>query len=97
MSIGTDCDPNFPITVTNIDVDRKILPCGVAPLHTHRKVAVMGDATPGSAEDSFGRILRQDLAAHRDELIISTKAGWEMWPGPYGDLGSRKYLIASLD
>ena len=51
----------------------------------------------GSAEETFGRILQQDLAQHRDELIISTKAGWDMWPGPYGDWGSRKYLIASLD
>ena len=52
---------------------------------------------PGSAENTFGRILREDLAAHRDELIISTKAGYFMWPGPYGDRGSRKYLLASLD
>ena len=51
----------------------------------------------GSAEETFGRILASDLAAHRDELVISTKAGWDMWPGPYGDLGSRKYLLASLD
>ncbi len=51
----------------------------------------------GSAEETFGRILQSDLRGHRDELIISSKAGWDMWPGPYGDLGSRKYLIASLD
>ncbi|WP_112313010.1 L-glyceraldehyde 3-phosphate reductase [Pseudogemmobacter bohemicus] len=52
----------------------------------------------GSAEVNFGRILREDLAAHRDELIISTKAGWDMWPGPYGQGGgSRKYMLASLD
>jgi L-glyceraldehyde 3-phosphate reductase len=51
----------------------------------------------GSAEINAGRILREDFRAYRDELIISTKAGWEMWPGPYGDLGSRKYLTASLD
>jgi L-glyceraldehyde 3-phosphate reductase len=51
----------------------------------------------GAAETNFGRILREDLAAHRNELVISTKAGWDMWPGPYGDLGSRKYLTASLD
>jgi L-glyceraldehyde 3-phosphate reductase len=51
----------------------------------------------GSAEETFGRILRQDLAAHRDELFVSTKAGYDMWPGPYGDRGSRKYLLASLD
>jgi L-glyceraldehyde 3-phosphate reductase len=52
---------------------------------------------PGSAEENFGRILRADFAQHRDELVISTKAGWPMWPGPYGDGGSRKYLTASLD
>jgi len=51
----------------------------------------------GSAETNFGHILGQDLAPHRDELFISTKAGWDMWPGPYGDHGSRKYLLASLD
>jgi len=52
----------------------------------------------GSAEDNFGRVLAADFAAHRDELVISTKAGWDMWPGPYGDVGgSRKYLIASCD
>ncbi len=51
----------------------------------------------GSAETNFGALLRSDFASLRDELIISTKAGWDMWPGPYGDLGSRKYLLASLD
>lgn len=51
----------------------------------------------GSAEETFGLILKKDLAPFRDEMIISTKAGWGMWPGPYGDFGSRKYLIASLD
>ena len=51
----------------------------------------------GSAERNFGTILREDLRPYRDELVISTKAGWDMWPGPYGDLGSRKYLTASLD
>jgi L-glyceraldehyde 3-phosphate reductase len=51
----------------------------------------------GSAEDNFGRMFREDLAPFRDELIISTKAGYDMWPGPYGDHGSRKYLLASLD
>jgi L-glyceraldehyde 3-phosphate reductase len=51
----------------------------------------------GSAEENFGRILAADFGPFRDELIISTKAGWDMWPGPYGDLGSRKYLLASLD
>jgi L-glyceraldehyde 3-phosphate reductase len=51
----------------------------------------------GSAESNFGQMLKTDLAGHRDELVISTKAGWDMWPGPYGDWGSRKYLLASLD
>jgi L-glyceraldehyde 3-phosphate reductase len=51
----------------------------------------------GSAEENIGRMLAADLGRYRDELVISTKAGWEMWPGPYGDLGSRKYLLASLD
>jgi L-glyceraldehyde 3-phosphate reductase len=51
----------------------------------------------GSAETNFGRIVREDFSPYRDELVISTKAGWDMWPGPYGDLGSRKYLLASLD
>jgi len=52
----------------------------------------------GSAEENFGRVLASDFAAHRDELIVSTKAGWDMWPGPYGDIGSsKKYLIASCD
>ena len=51
----------------------------------------------GSAEQTFGQILKHDLFSYRDELIISTKAGWDMWPGPYGNFGSRKYLIASLD
>ncbi len=51
----------------------------------------------GSAEETFGRILRSDLGPYRDELVVSTKAGYDMWPGPYGDRGSRKYLLASLD
>src|SRR3981081_3231073 len=51
----------------------------------------------GSAEENFGRILAADLRPHRDELVISTKAGYDMWPGPYGEWGSRKYLLASLD
>ncbi len=51
----------------------------------------------GSAEENFGRLLREDLAPYRDELVVSTKAGYDMWPGPYGEWGSRKYLLASLD
>jgi L-glyceraldehyde 3-phosphate reductase len=64
---------------------------------THFDLANNYGPPPGSAEETFGRILRQDLAPYRDELIISSKAGWGMWPGPYGDFGSRKYLVASLD
>ena len=64
---------------------------------THFDLANNYGPPPGSAESNFGQIMRQDFAAHRDELIISTKAGWDMWPGPYGDWGSRKYLLASLD
>lgn len=64
---------------------------------THFDLANNYGPPPGSAEETFGRILRQDLAGYRDELIVSTKAGHWMWPGPYGDWGSRKYLIASLD
>ena len=64
---------------------------------THFDLANNYGPEPGSAERNVGQLLRTDFAAHRDELIISTKAGYEMWPGPYGDLGCRKYLIASLD
>ena len=64
---------------------------------THFDLANNYGPPPGSAETNFGEILRLDLKPHRDELIISTKAGWQMWPGPYGDLGSRKYMLASLD
>ena len=64
---------------------------------THFDLANNYGPPPGSAESNFGRVLQADLAAHRDELIISTKAGYDMWPGPYGEWGSRKYLLASLD
>ena len=64
---------------------------------THFDLANNYGPPPGSAELTFGRILKTDLAAHRDELIISSKAGYTMWPGPYGDWGSKKFLIASLD
>jgi L-glyceraldehyde 3-phosphate reductase len=64
---------------------------------THFDLANNYGPPPGSAEETFGQILRQDLAPYRDELIISTKAGYYMWPGPYGEWGSRKYLLASLD
>lgn len=64
---------------------------------THFDLANNYGPKPGAAEETMGRLLKTDLAAYRDELIISSKAGWEMWPGPYGDFGSRKYLIASCD
>ena len=64
---------------------------------THFDLANNYGPPPGSAEENFGKIVREDFAAYRDELIISSKAGYLMWPGPYGDWGTRKYLIASLD
>jgi L-glyceraldehyde 3-phosphate reductase len=64
---------------------------------THFDLANNYGPPPGSAEQTFGQVLREGLSSHRDEMIISTKAGWGMWPGPYGDHGSRKYLTASLD
>ena len=64
---------------------------------THFDLANNYGPVYGSAETNFGRILREELGAYRDELIITTKAGYDMWPGPYGDHGSRKYLLASLD
>ncbi len=64
---------------------------------THFDLANNYGPIPGSAEENFGRILRDGLGAYRDELVISTKAGYDMWPGPYGNWGSRKYLMASLD
>ena len=64
---------------------------------THIDLANNYGPPAGSAESTFGKILKSDLASHRDELIISTKAGWKMWDGPYGDYGSKKYLVASLD
>jgi len=64
---------------------------------THFDLANNYGPPPGSAEENFGRLLFQDLGPYRDELIISSKAGYLMWPGPYGEWGSRKYLVASLD
>ncbi len=64
---------------------------------THFDLANNYGPAPGSAEENFGKLLRDDFLPHRDELIISTKAGYTMWDGPYGDWGSRKYLLASLD
>src|SRR6478609_9487432 len=64
---------------------------------THFDIANNYGPPPGSAEITFARLLREDFAAHRDELIISSKAGYTMWDGPYGDWGSRKYILSSLD
>ncbi|MGN6803434.1 MAG: L-glyceraldehyde 3-phosphate reductase [Ginsengibacter sp.] len=64
---------------------------------THFDLANNYGPPPGAAEVTFGKILKQDLRPYRDELIISSKAGWKMWEGPYGDFGSKKYLVASLD
>lgn len=64
---------------------------------THFDLANNYGPEAGSAEQNFGKILREEMAAYRDEMIVSTKAGYYMWPGPYGDFGSRKYLLASLD
>src|SRR5215213_4372584 len=64
---------------------------------THFDLANNYGPPPGAAEEIFGKILKEDLKSYRDELIISSKAGWGMWPGPYGDWGSKKYLVASLD
>ena len=64
---------------------------------THFDLANNYGPPPGAAETNFGRILDEDFLPYRDELIISTKAGYDMWPGPYGEWGSRKYLLASLD
>ncbi|MCK9859104.1 L-glyceraldehyde 3-phosphate reductase [Paenibacillus sp. ATY16] len=64
---------------------------------THFDLANNYGPPPGSAEETFGKVLKQDMAAYRDQMIISTKAGYYMWEGPYGDWGSRKYLVSSLD
>jgi L-glyceraldehyde 3-phosphate reductase len=80
-----------------IDTQRAILRRAFDLGITHFDLANNYGPPYGSAETNFARILHDDFRDHRDELVISTKAGWDMWPGPYGDLGSRKYLIASLD
>jgi len=76
---------------------RKILWTAFDSGITHFDLANNYGPVPGSAEENFGKILKMDFNTLRDEMIISTKAGWEMWPGPYGNYGSRKYLLASLD
>jgi L-glyceraldehyde 3-phosphate reductase len=78
---------------TSRDICRKAFDLGI----THFDLANNYGPPPGSAETFFGRMLKGDFAPYRDEMVISTKAGYLMWPGPYGDWGSRKYLISSLD
>jgi L-glyceraldehyde 3-phosphate reductase len=78
---------------TQRDILRRAFDLGV----THFDLANNYGPPYGSAEANFGKHLRNDFASHRDELVISTKAGYDMWPGPYGDFGSRKYLLSSLD
>jgi L-glyceraldehyde 3-phosphate reductase len=80
-----------------LEVQRAILRRAFDLGVTHFDLANNYGPPYGSAEINFGRLLREDFAAHRDELVISTKAGWDMWPGPYGIGGSRKYLLSSLD
>ncbi|MGB4847010.1 MAG: aldo/keto reductase, partial [Saprospiraceae bacterium] len=83
--------------VDDIENGRRILRTCFDYGITHFDLANNYGPPYGSAEENFGKIFRQDFTGYRDELIISTKAGWDMWPGPYGNLGSRKYLLSSLD
>jgi L-glyceraldehyde 3-phosphate reductase len=87
---------NFGHTAPQENVREMILNSFDAGI-THFDLANNYGPPPGAAEENFGRILAADLGSHRDELVISTKAGYRMWPGPYGEWGSRKYLLASLD
>ncbi len=88
---------NFGDTTT-LDKQREILRTAFDLGITHFDLANNYGPPPGSAESNFGKLLREDFASYRDELIISSKAGWDMWPGPYGQGGgSRKYMLASLD
>ena len=83
--------------VTLYDNARRLIHCAFDLGITHFDLANNYGPPPGSAEENFGRILKADLKSWRDELIISSKAGYTMWPGPYGDWGSKKYLVASLN
>lgn len=83
--------------VDNFETSRKLLRTAFDNGITHFDLANNYGPPYGSAEKNFGKIFAEDFQQYRDELIISTKAGWDMWPGPYGNFGSRKYLIASLD
>src|SRR6202451_4725345 len=84
-------------SVDNFDNSRAMLRRAFDLGVTHFDLANNYGPPYGSAEETFGRIMRDDLRPYRDELVISTKAGYDMWEGPYGDWGSRKYLLASLD
>ncbi|MET0870964.1 MAG: aldo/keto reductase, partial [Paeniglutamicibacter terrestris] len=79
------------------DTQREILRHAFDHGITHFDLANNYGPPYGSAEENFGRMMRTDFKAYRNELIISSKAGWDMWPGPYGNLGSRKYILASAD
>ncbi len=83
---------NYPLANS-----RALIHCAFDLGITHFDLANNYGPPPGAAEESFGKVLHEDLKAHRDEMIISSKAGYTMWDGPYGDWGSRKYLVASLD
>jgi L-glyceraldehyde 3-phosphate reductase len=83
--------------VDDFNNGKEIILCAFNEGITHFDLANNYGPPPGSAEENFGKILKHELGSYRDELIISTKAGYNMWPGPYGEWGSRKYLIASLD
>lgn len=83
--------------IDSMDKARDILRTAFDHGITHFDLANNYGPPPGSAEENFGQLFKADFLPYRDELIISTKAGWKMWEGPYGDWGSRKYLVASLD
>lgn len=83
--------------IDNLENARNILQVAFDNGITHFDLANNYGPPAGSAEENFGKIFKNDFITYRDELIISTKAGWGMWPGPYGDYGSKKYLVASLD
>jgi len=83
--------------VTSVETSRQMLKCAFDLGITHFDLANNYGPPAGSAESNFGRILKEDFLPYRDELVISTKAGYYMWPGPYGEWGSKKYLVSSLD
>jgi len=82
---------------TTFDATRQLMRRAFDLGITHFDLANNYGPPPGIAEEMVGQVLKSDFAGHRDELIISTKAGYHMWPGPYGEWGSKKYLVASLD